>query len=83
MESFSKFVQRIGAVGYLPKTPTVINKILEVGGFDEEIPEDTPTDELLKLLGEDTSRAGDGYSKGSTGTGTSKIRDNSVSNLEN
>ena len=38
MEGFSKFVQRIGAVGYLPKTPTVINKILEVGGFDEEIP---------------------------------------------
>ncbi len=55
MEGFSKFVQRIGAVGYLPN-PTVINKILEVGGFDEEIPEDMSTDELLKLLGQDTSR---------------------------
>lgn len=86
MEGFSKFVQRIGAVGYLPKTPTVINKILEVGGFDEEIPEDMELDELLQILGQDVSRSGDGMTPGSTGNGTSKIstvRDNSVSNLEN
>lgn len=83
MEGFSKFVQRIGAVGYLPKTPAVINKILEVGGFDEEIPEDMPMEEMLKLLGEDTSRSGDGMSKGTTGNGTSKVRDNSVSNMDN
>lgn len=86
MEGFSKFVQRIGAVGYLPKTPTVINKILEVGGFDEEIPEDMDTEELMKLLGEDTSRSGDGMTAGSSGSGTAKIsstRDNSISNLEN
>ena len=83
MESFSKFVQRIGAVGYLPKTPTVINKILEVGGFDEEIPENTSQEELLKILGEDTSRSGDGMKQGTSGNGTSKVRDNSVSNLDN
>lgn len=83
MEGFSKFVQRIGAVGYLPKTPTVINKILEVGGFDQEIPEDMSPEELFKLLGEDTSRSGDGMGAGTTGNGTSKMRDNSVSNMDN
>lgn len=83
MDSFSKFVQRIGAVGYLPKTPEVINKILQVGQFDFEIPEDTDTEELLSMLGQDTSRSGDGMTQGSSGTGTSKIRDNSVSNNEN
>lgn len=86
MEGFSKFVQRIGAVGYLPKTPTVINKILEVGGFDEELAEDMSTEELMKLLGEDTSRSGDGMGAGTSGNGTGKIsskRDNSTSNLDN
>lgn len=86
MESFSKFVQRIGAVGYLPKTPAVINKILEVGGFDERFDEDMDQEELMKLLGQDISRAGDGMAAGSTGNGTSKIsstRDNSISNMEN
>lgn len=86
MEEFSKFVQRTGAVGYLPKTPAVINKILEVGGFDEFIDEDITHEELLALLGEDISRSGDGMAKGSTGNGTGKmssVRDNSVSNLDN
>lgn len=86
MEGFSKFVQRIGAVGYLPKTATVINKILEVGGFDEEIDENISQEDLYSILGENTSRSGDGMAYGSSGTGTSKIsglRDNSVSNLEN
>ena len=86
MESFSKFVQRIGAVGYLPKTPAVINKILEVGGFDERFDEDMDQEELMKLLGQDISRAGDGMAAGSTGNGTSKMsstRDNSISNMEN
>ena len=70
----------------LPKTPAVINKILEVGGFDERFDEDMDQEELMKLLGQDTSRAGDGMAAGSTGNGTSKIsstRDNSISNMEN
>lgn len=86
MEEFSKFVQRTGAVGYLPKTPQVINKILEVGGFDYRVDEDLDLDELLEILGEDTSRSGDGMVQGSSGNGTSKIsgtRDNSVSNMDN
>lgn len=86
MEGFSKAIQRIGAVGYLPKTPEVINKILEVLGIDMKIEDNISQDELLKMLGVDTSRAGDGMASGSSGTGTNKIsatRDNSVSNLDN
>ena len=86
MEEFSKFVQRTGAVGYLPKTPGVINKILEVGGFDERVDEDISQEELLKLLGDPTSRSGDGMAAGTSGNGTSKLsstRDNSAANLEN
>ena len=86
MEEFSKFIQRIGAVGYLPKTREVINKILEVGGIDYVIEDDMSQEEILELLGDSTSRSGDGMAQGSTGNGTAKIsstRDNSISNLEN
>lgn len=86
MEGFSKAIQRIGAVGYLPKTPKVINRVLEVLGIDEKIEEDISQEDLMKLLGEDTSRAGDGMTKGSSGNGTGKIssaRDNSAANLDN
>ena len=86
MEGFSKAIQRIGAVGYLPKTPKVINRVLEVLGIDEKIEEDISQEELMKLLGEDTSRAGDGMTKGSSGNGTGKIsssKDNSAANLDN
>ena len=86
MEEFSKAIQRIGAVGYLPKTPTVINKILEVLGIDMKIEDDVTQDELLGMLGEDTSRSGDGMARGSSGNGTAKIsttRDNSAANLYN
>ncbi|QPI18051.1 hypothetical protein POP15_002 [Pectobacterium phage POP15] len=86
MEGFSKAVQRIGAVGYLPKTPEVINRILEVMGIDFKVPDDMSQEELMKILGEDTSRAGDGMTKGSSGNGTGKVsstRDNSTANLDN
>lgn len=86
MEEFSKFVQRTGAVGYLPKVPAVINKILEVGGFDYRVDDDMSLEDLLNILGEDTSRSGDGMKQGTTGNGTGKnssARDNSTSNLDN
>lgn len=86
MEGFSKAVQRMGAVGYLPKTPEVINKILDVLGIDYQLAEDISQEDLMLLLGDNTSRSGDGFAPGSTGNGTGKIsasRDNSISNLEN
>lgn len=86
MEEFSKAVQRIGAVGYLPKNKEVVNKILEVMGIDYRVPDDMPDEEFQKLFGEDTSRAGDGMKAGTSGNGTAKMsgtRDNSAANLDN
>ncbi|QYC52510.1 hypothetical protein [Salmonella phage SSBI34] len=86
MEGFSKAIQRIGAVGYLPKTPEVINKVLEVLGIDMEIDQNISQEELMSMLGQDISRSGDGMTPGSSGNGTSKVsgvRDNSAANLDN
>lgn len=86
MEEFSKAVQRMGSVGYLPKTPAVINKILEVLGIDMKVDDSMSVEDLAKILGEDISRSGDGMAAGTSGTGTSKIssaRDNSVANMDN
>lgn len=83
LDELSKFVQRTKSVGILPRTHSVVNKVLNAMGA-EEIPEDTPLDEKLfpeKML----SRAGDGMKKGS-GNGTSDDvanKDNSTSNNEN
>lgn len=97
METFSKFIHRIGTVGYLPKTPAVINKILEVGGFNEVFPDDMDLEELWKLcLGtptestdSDTGVGGDydglkpGAREDASHEGASAIRDNTVTNPEN
>jgi hypothetical protein len=78
-EAFSKFVQRIASVGYLPKTVAVVNTIVEQLGLDP-LPEDTNLDEILP---ESTSRAGDGMKTAGTGTSTSTVGDGGDSNLDN
>ncbi len=87
LDDISKFIQRVRAVGMLPKTPEVVNQILESGDFDYRVPANITDDELEKLTGADQSRSGDGMassSGGLNGTGNSAgSRDNSVSNNEN
>ena len=97
METFSKFVHRIGTVGYLPKTPAVINKILEVGGFNEVIADDMDLEELWQLCmgtpaedtDSDTGAGGDydgtkpGAKADASHIGASAVRDNTVTNPEN
>lgn len=83
LDLFSKFVQRIGAVGYLPKTVEVVNEILDQMGL-EKYPEDTPIDDLD--LPEDQSSSGKGMEQGTTGSGTAKTvskGDKSSVNVEN
>lgn len=83
-DEFSKYVQRIASVGFLPKVPAVINQILKVGGIDFRVPEDATPEELSAIMSEDTSRAGDGLSKPGNGTSDSAAtQDNSVANMEN
>ena len=66
LESFSKAIQRIGAVGYLPKNLEVINKILTSMNIDV-LDEDANLDELLP---DNSSKSGQGMEEGlNSGTG--------------
>lgn len=66
LDQISKFLQRVGAVGYLPRTPEVINKVLDALGLDA-LPEGTDLDDVLP---EKTTKSGQGMEEGlSSGTG--------------
>lgn len=68
LEEVSKFIQRVGSTGFLPRTPEVVNKVLDVLGL-EPLPEDTDLDEVLS---DSTSRAGDGMQTPFEGTRTTQ-----------
>lgn len=82
LETFSKFIQRIGAVGYLPKTVQVVNEVLDQLGLDP-FPEESSIEDLN--LPDNTSGSGEGMQKGlGSGTGNSTGGgDKSSSNSEN
>lgn len=85
LESFSKALQRTGAVGFLPKTLDVVNKTLDSLGIDR-LPENTTTEELLAMLPDKTTRSGDGMAEGmpnGTGDATGASGDASASNADN
>lgn len=83
LETISKFGQRLGATGMLPKNHNVINYFLNAAGIDP-IPD---SEDLTELLGESTTRSGDGMNTASGGlNGTSASvsgSDNSVNNADN
>lgn len=69
LESFSKSIQRAASVGFLPKTVSVVNRILESVGIDK-IDNDITQEELSQLLSDNTSRASDGMATAGDGTST-------------
>lgn len=70
LEEYSKAIQRMAATGMLPKTLDVINANLRSLGIDE-LPSETTQEELDGMLGDMTSRSGDGMSQGlNSGTGS-------------
>lgn len=87
LEEFSKFFQRVAAVGGIEYTRDVLNKVREIGGF-QQLPDDLEVDpEKLStgMTGKETG-SGEGLSVGSNGDGTSKAptkHDNSAANSEN
>lgn len=87
LEEFSKFFQRIAAVGGIEYTRDVLNKVREVGGF-ELLPDNQAVDpEKLStgMTGKETG-SGEGMAVGTNGDGTSKAptkQDNSTANNEN
>ena len=81
LEEVSKFLQRVGSIGFLPRTPEVVNKVLDIIGLDA-LDEGVDLDEVLTSS---ISRAGDGMSTPFEGTSTQQGdgTDNSAKNLDN
>ena len=70
LEDYSKAIQRMGATAMLPKTKDVINSNLRIIGVDE-LPENMTQEELDKLLGDQTTKSGQGMQEGlNSGTGS-------------
>lgn len=86
LDEFSKLVQRIGAVGYLPKDQELVAEIVERSGFDNaQRFRDMEKEEFNELFPESKSRSADGMKQG-MGNGTSEEvseTDNSTGNNEN
>lgn len=80
LEDTSKFLQRVGSIGILPKTLPVVNRVLNLLGLDS-LPEDTDLDEILT---DNTSKAGqelDNPLEGSRRTATTgNDNDNNLDN---
>jgi hypothetical protein len=88
-DEFGKLMQRLTAVGLIPKTTEVINEVLERAGFMYRVDEGTSQEELDKLLNSAAvqSKSGQGMQEGmpngvGTKVGTSG-GDTSVSNADN
>ena len=81
LEDVSKYIQRIGAVGFLPRTPDVVNKVLNILGL-EDLPVDVSLDDVLP---DKTTRSGEGMKEGlNNGIGNNgNQEDESSNNLDN
>lgn len=86
LEELSKYVQRIAAVGLLPRTPEMVNFLTKRMGVDPQVPVGATQEEMVKLLTGNTSKSGAGMEEGTSGNGTAKnssTRDNSIANKDN
>lgn len=87
IDTFSKAIQRIGAVNFLPRTQSVVATIMERLGLDKESKEirDMDEEEFEELFTDNETGAGKGMTEGlNNGTGKSSDgRDDSVGNNEN
>lgn len=85
LDEISKFIQRVGAVGLLPKTAQAVNWITDRIGMPTQFDDSSTTEEILPQLTGYSSGAGEGMAQGS-GNGTAKsasARDSSATNKEN
>lgn len=84
LESVGKFLQQTAATGLLPLVPEVVNFVLARVGIDYRVPDDTPTEELRKMMTNFTSESGGGMESGlngSNGEGTGSNGDANTANL--
>lgn len=87
LDEIGKYVQRVGAVGLMPKTQEFVNYLTERVGAPAQFKpqEDMTMDEFLPNLTGYTSGSGEGMTQG-TGNGvgnTASKTDTTTSNLEN
>ena len=84
LDEIGKYVQRVSAVGMMPKTPETVNFVTTRLGIAPQFSEDEKPEDFLPNLTNYQSGSGEGMAKGSgSGTGDSvSSRDNSVANVE-
>lgn len=85
LDEFSKMVQRIGSIGYLPKNKDIVSQIIKRSGFEGYKDILSMSDEEFeKQFPEATSRSGDGMKTAGEGTSDKPSgSDSSTSNTEN
>lgn len=87
LDDVSKWVQRIKATGMLPRNKETVNWVLGTAKVPWRVPNDMSDEDFEELMGDITSRSGDGMSSptgGLNGTGNSVSgEDNSIENKEN
>jgi len=86
MDEIGKFVQRVSAVSMMPKTPQVVNWIMEQANIPYKVDPETSVEDLSEMLTPMTSASGTGLAEGlpsGTGSNTGGSGDGSTSNTEN
>lgn len=85
-DNFSKAIQRVKAVGLITPTAKNINHIAQYLNLPDRLDEDMTQEEINQLLGQETSRSGDGLTSGmpsGTGNADGSGGDSSTNNTEN
>lgn len=86
LDEIGKFVQRVAAVGMLPKTPEVVNWLMKQADIPYHADEDMSPEELAEILTPNESGAAEGMAEGlpgGVGSNNGSSGDNSTSNNEN
>lgn len=86
LDEIGKFIQRVKAVGMLPRTPEVINWVLGQADIPYRVRKDISDEDLAQMMGDDTSNSGAGMAEGmpnGTGSSNGSSGDSSTSNTEN
>lgn len=86
LDELGKFVQRVAAVGMLPKSPEVVNWIMKQADIPYRVDNNLTATELAEELTPETSNSGAGMAEGmpnGTGSSNGSSGDSSTGNTEN
>ena len=86
LDEIGKFLQRVTAVGMMPKTPAVVNWVMKQADIPFHVDESLSVEELSKMLSPMESGSGQGMTEGlpsGTGNNSGSSGDSSTSNNEN